>query len=80
MHIDFVAVCGVCIEIWWINQEDELIKLRREARLTEGFYIEPEAKLLFVIRIKGIMKMHPKVRNHTILYLLGTFCFFFRII
>lgn len=42
-------------------QERELIELRRKARAAGGFYVEPEAKLAFVIRIKGINKMHPKV-------------------
>lgn len=44
-------------------EEVETIKLRREARLNEGFYVEPEAKLVFVMRIKGMMKMHPKSRT-----------------
>ncbi|GMH39380.1 hypothetical protein BSKO_07278 [Bryopsis sp. KO-2023] len=44
-------------------QETETIKLKREARLNEGFYVEPEAKLVFVMRIKGMMKMHPKSRT-----------------
>lgn len=47
----------------YMAQEVETIKLKREARLNEGFYVEPEAKLLFVIRIKGMMKMHPKSRT-----------------
>lgn len=28
-----------------------------------GFYVEAEAKLLFVIRIRGINDMHPKTRK-----------------
>ena len=34
-------------------QEKELVQLKREARLKGGFYVSPEAKLLFVIRIRG---------------------------
>lgn len=34
-------------------QEKELIQLKREAKLKGGFYVEPEAKLLFIIRIRG---------------------------
>ncbi|XP_021744134.1 60S ribosomal protein L7-3-like [Chenopodium quinoa] len=45
------------------NQEKELIRLRREAKLMGGFYVEPEAKLLFIIRIRGINAMHPKTRS-----------------
>jgi hypothetical protein len=42
-------------------QEADLIRLKREAKALNGFYVEPEAKLLFVIRIRGINDMHPKV-------------------
>jgi large subunit ribosomal protein L7e len=37
----------------FIVQEKELVQLKREARMKGGFYVEPEAKLLFVIRIRG---------------------------
>ncbi|XP_077238435.1 large ribosomal subunit protein uL30w-like [Tasmannia lanceolata] len=50
------------------EQDKELIRLKREARLKGGFYVSPEAKLLFIIRIRGINAMHPKTR--TILQLL----------
>jgi hypothetical protein len=30
-----------------------LIRLKREAKLKGGFYVEAEAKLMFVIRIRG---------------------------
>ncbi|KAF3614152.1 60S ribosomal protein L7-4 [Capsicum annuum] len=36
------------------QQDKELIRLKREARLKGGFYVDPEAKLLFIIRIRGI--------------------------
>nr|CAD1832007.1 unnamed protein product [Ananas comosus var. bracteatus] len=45
------------------SQEKELIRLKREARLKGGFYVSPEAKLLFIIRIRGINAMHPKTRK-----------------
>ncbi|KAK8967578.1 60S ribosomal protein L7-2 [Platanthera guangdongensis] len=45
------------------KQERELIQLKREARLKGGFYVSPEAKLLFIIRIRGINAMHPKTRK-----------------
>lgn len=37
----------------WFIQEKELISLKREAKLKGGFYVDPEAKLLFIIRIRG---------------------------
>ena len=36
-----------------LEQEADLIRLKREAKLKGGFYVEPEAKLMFVIRIRG---------------------------
>ncbi|KAA8540171.1 hypothetical protein F0562_024266 [Nyssa sinensis] len=45
------------------EQQKELIQLKREARLKGGFYVDPEAKLLFIIRIRGINAMHPKTRK-----------------
>eukprot|EP00894_Picocystis_sp_ML_P004722 jgi/Pico_ML_1/55239/g964.t1 len=45
------------------NQEKELVELRREAKLNGGFYVEPEAKLLFVMRIRGINDLHPTTRK-----------------
>ncbi|XP_047949091.1 60S ribosomal protein L7-3-like [Salvia hispanica] len=44
-------------------QERELIQLKREARLKGGFYVNPEAKLLFIIRIRGINAMHPTIKK-----------------
>ena len=35
------------------EQQKELVRLKREARLKGGFYVDPEAKLLFIIRIRG---------------------------
>eukprot|EP00245_Coleochaete_scutata_P007867 TRINITY_DN23665_c0_g1_i1.p1 TRINITY_DN23665_c0_g1~~TRINITY_DN23665_c0_g1_i1.p1 ORF type:complete len:249 (+),score=81.43 TRINITY_DN23665_c0_g1_i1:128-874(+) len=45
------------------QQETDLIRIKREAKLKGGFYVEPEAKILFVIRIRGINDMHPKTRK-----------------
>lgn len=44
-------------------QEADLIRLKREAKKTGGFYVDPEAKLVFVVRIRGINDMHPKTRK-----------------
>ncbi|CAK9215519.1 unnamed protein product [Sphagnum troendelagicum] len=45
------------------SQEADLIRLKREAKLKGGFYVEAEAKLMFVIRIRGINDTHPKTRK-----------------
>ncbi|KAK1291834.1 60S ribosomal protein L7-4 [Acorus calamus] len=45
------------------SQEKELIRLKREARMKGGFYVSPEPKLLFIVRIRGINAMHPKTRS-----------------
>jgi len=45
------------------SQERSLIHFRRQARNTGNFFIEPEPKLAFVVRIRGIMNMHPKPRK-----------------
>lgn len=37
----------------YFYQQKELIQLKREAKLKGGFYVDPEAKLLFIIRIRG---------------------------
>lgn len=49
-------------------KDRELATLRRNAKVSGGFFVEPEPKLLFVVRIRGINDMHPKTR--TILRLL----------
>ena len=41
------------IEFLFVMQQKELIQLKREARLKGGFYVNPEAKLLFIVRIRG---------------------------
>ncbi|GBF90092.1 60S ribosomal protein L7 [Raphidocelis subcapitata] len=45
------------------QQEKDLIRLKREAKASKGFYVEPEAKLAFVIRIRGLNKIHPKTKK-----------------
>ena len=45
------------------EMEREEIRLRREARNTGSYYVEPESKLAFVIRIKGINKIPPKPKK-----------------
>merc|ERR1719231_1643829 len=43
--------------------QKQLVDLRREAKLGGNFFVEPEAKLLFVVRIVGIIKLSPKPRK-----------------
>ena len=50
------------------SQEKETIRLKREAKTNGGFYVEPEAKLAFVIRIRGLNKIHPKVCSRHVSY------------
>jgi len=45
------------------HEEKKLVALRRDARKTGNFFVEPEAKLMFVMRITGINKMAPKPRK-----------------
>lgn len=40
-----------------------LIKARREAKTKGHFFVEPEPKVLFVMRIVGIIKISPKPRK-----------------
>merc|ERR1711916_79306 len=44
-------------------QERSLIRLRRSAKESNNFFVEPEAKLAFVVRIRGINGVHPKVKK-----------------
>eukprot|EP00591_Stephanopyxis_turris_P008337 CAMPEP_0195509302 /NCGR_PEP_ID=MMETSP0794_2-20130614/2266_1 /TAXON_ID=515487 /ORGANISM="Stephanopyxis turris, Strain CCMP 815" /LENGTH=239 /DNA_ID=CAMNT_0040636481 /DNA_START=41 /DNA_END=760 /DNA_ORIENTATION=+ len=43
--------------------ENDAIRFRREAKLHGNYYREPEAKVVFVIRIRGIIGVAPKVRK-----------------
>ena len=45
------------------DQEADLVRLKREAKAKGGFYIPPEAKIVFVMRIRGINDMHPKTKK-----------------
>jgi len=45
------------------DQEADLIRLRREAKASNGYYLEPEGRVAFVVRIRGINDMHPKSKK-----------------
>ncbi len=45
--------------------ERNLIRMRRQAKNAGNFYVEPEAKLAFVVRIRGcVIALLPFVRLH----------------
>jgi len=39
------------------------IRMHRQAKAAGNHYIEPENKLIFVVRIRGLADMHPKTRK-----------------
>ncbi|XVF37231.1 hypothetical protein REPUB_Repub19eG0128700 [Reevesia pubescens] len=41
----------------------EEYELKREVKLKGGFYVDPKAKLLFIIRMRDINAMHPRTRK-----------------
>lgn len=43
--------------------EQQNIRLRRQAKTAGNFYVAPEAKVAFVIRIRGIIGVSPKMRK-----------------
>lgn len=43
--------------------EADLVRLKRAAKLQGGFYVEPEPKLLFVVRLRGINQIHPRTKK-----------------
>jgi large subunit ribosomal protein L7e len=45
------------------EQEQSLVTMKRAARQAGTFYVEPEQKLVFVMRLRGINGMHPKTRH-----------------
>jgi len=45
------------------KQEQDVVRLKRVARTNGNFYVPAESKLAFVIRIRGVTGVHPKVRK-----------------
>ena len=45
------------------KSERTLIRNKRTAKESNVFYVEPEAKLAFVIRIRGIRQVSPQIRK-----------------
>ena len=46
----------------WQKERNEIL-LKRKAKKSKNFYIPDEPKIAFVIRIKGINGVSPRVRN-----------------
>ncbi|EAN30585.1 60S ribosomal protein L7-2 [Theileria parva strain Muguga] len=44
----------------YVDRKRELVELRRKAKSEGSFYKEPDSKVAFVVRIKGINKLTPK--------------------
>ncbi|XP_025092020.1 60S ribosomal protein L7-like [Pomacea canaliculata] len=44
-------------------READLLRLKRQARKVGNFYVPPEPKLAFVVRIRGINGIHPRPRK-----------------
>merc|ERR1712010_438978 len=47
----------------YASADRALIRQRRQARAAGNYFAEPEAKLMFVIRIRGMCDMHPKTKK-----------------
>lgn len=45
------------------QMENSLVRMRREAKAHGNYFVEPEGKLVFAVRIRGIMGVSPKVRK-----------------
>merc|ERR1712150_35465 len=45
------------------DEQERLVSMRRQAKKTGGFFVEPEAKMMMVVHISGINKMAPKPRK-----------------
>merc|ERR1711865_432060 len=43
--------------------ENDLVRYRRQAKAHGNFFLEPEGKIVFVIRIRGIIGLAPKTKK-----------------
>ena len=57
------------------QKEADLIRFRREAKKHNNFFMEPETKVVFVVRIRGINAVDPKSRKILQLMRLRQVCF-----
>lgn len=61
MHHIFVRLFG-CL-LFGLNIDNSMFRLKREAKKEGNFYVPGEPKLAFVIRIRGINQVAPKVKK-----------------
>jgi large subunit ribosomal protein L7e len=47
----------------YASEEKSLVRQRRQAKAAGNYFCEPESKLMFVIRIRGMCDMHPKTKK-----------------
>jgi len=47
----------------WKKADDKLKTQRKEAKEQGTFFLEPEAKVALIVRVRGINRMSPKVRK-----------------
>merc|ERR1711916_179592 len=47
----------------YLNENNELVELRKKAVAEGKYFVEPEEKLIFIIRIRGINRLAPKTRK-----------------
>lgn len=47
----------------YVTAERDAIRLRREAKAASSIYVPAESKLVFVVRIRGIIGLSPKVKK-----------------
>merc|ERR1711934_551042 len=45
------------------SKERDLVRLRRQVKANGNYFAEPDPKLMFVIRIRGMCDMHPKTKK-----------------
>ncbi|KAL7675287.1 hypothetical protein ACOME3_001550 [Neoechinorhynchus agilis] len=45
------------------RSQRDLVRVKRQAKMAGNFYVDPEPRLAFVMRIRGILGLHPKVRK-----------------
>ncbi|KAL8575960.1 hypothetical protein ACOMHN_051978 [Nucella lapillus] len=44
-------------------RENDLKRLKRQARKNDNFFVEPEPQLAFILRVRGINGVHPRPRK-----------------
>ncbi|KAI5953428.1 RPL7 [Candida jiufengensis] len=47
----------------YVDAEKSVVKAKRDAKASGSYYVDAQPKLVFVVRIKGIMKIPPKPRK-----------------